>query len=252
MGTLGSFSRYETSRSELFTTITYIPFRRIVWSVNTVPTITNIVTSLHPVLICVWCHLTLARTTSAHVCGTSVVLGPWYSVRVLIQHSVITLRATSMADTDINAINNKKRVQFLSCDRSTRSCICPCRQNITDTHKRHIHNPVLLSQDRNYTCFFSHKVSLHTNTFFHLCTWRRMPSASNTAETSQLFTQLVVVRKMASSECILQGAKKKLNSEGATPETVGKMRENSPFVSLVRRLVCGLALSCRTWFIPPV
>jgi len=33
------------------------------------------------------------------------VLGPWYSVRVLIQYSVITLRATSMADTDIDAIN---------------------------------------------------------------------------------------------------------------------------------------------------
>jgi len=65
----------------------------------------NIVTSLHPVLMCVWCHLTLARATSAHVCGTSVVLGPWYSVRVLIQYSVITFRATSMADTDIDAIN---------------------------------------------------------------------------------------------------------------------------------------------------
>ena len=32
-------------------------------------------------------------------------LGPWYSERVLIQYSVITLRATSMADTDIDAIN---------------------------------------------------------------------------------------------------------------------------------------------------
>ena len=32
--------------------------------------------------------------------------------------------------------------------------ICPCRQNITDTHKRHIRDPVLLSQDRNYTCNF--------------------------------------------------------------------------------------------------
>ena len=35
----------------------------------------------------------------------SVVLGPWYSVRVLIQYSVITFRATSMADTNIDAIN---------------------------------------------------------------------------------------------------------------------------------------------------
>jgi len=96
--------------------------------------------------------LALARATSAHVCGTSVVLGLWYSVRVLIQHSVIKFGATSMANTDIDAINNnKKHIQFLSCDRSTGSCICPCRQNITDTHKRHIHDPVLLSQDRNYT-----------------------------------------------------------------------------------------------------
>ena len=67
----------------------------------------------------------------------------------LIQHSVITFRATSMADIDIDAINNKKHVQFLSCDRSTGSCTCPCWQNITDTHKRHIHDPLLLSQDRN-------------------------------------------------------------------------------------------------------
>ena len=36
---------------------------------------------------------------------TSVVLGPWYSVRVLIQYCVITFRATSMAHTDIDAIN---------------------------------------------------------------------------------------------------------------------------------------------------
>jgi len=33
------------------------------------------------------------------------VLGSLYSVRVLIQYSVITLRATSMADTDIDVIN---------------------------------------------------------------------------------------------------------------------------------------------------
>ena len=32
-------------------------------------------------------------------------LGPWYSVRVLIQYSVVTFRATSMADTDSDAIN---------------------------------------------------------------------------------------------------------------------------------------------------
>jgi len=51
----------------------------------------------------------LAHATSAHVCGMSVVLGPWYSVRALIQHSVIRFRATSMADTDIDDINNKKQ-----------------------------------------------------------------------------------------------------------------------------------------------
>jgi len=118
-------------------------------------------TSLHPVLICVWCQLTLARATSAHVCGTSVVLGPWYSVRVLIQHSVITFRATSMADTDIDVIDNKKHVQFLSCDRSTGSCICPCRQYITDMHKRHIHDLVLLSQDRNCVCIYISYVYTH-------------------------------------------------------------------------------------------
>ena len=72
----------------------------------------SIVTSLHPVLICVWCHLTLARATSAHVCGTSVVLGAWYSVRVLIQYSVITFRATSMADNDVDAINKKNTYNF--------------------------------------------------------------------------------------------------------------------------------------------
>jgi len=106
--------------------------------------------------------LTWARATSAHVCvcGTSVVLGLWYSVRVLIQHSVTMFRATSMADTDIDAINNKKHVQFLSCDSSTGSCICPCQQNITDMHKRHIHDPVLLSQDRNCTCFLLHRLLL--------------------------------------------------------------------------------------------
>jgi len=130
--------------------LTCICLRRRVWNKKS----RNIVTSLRPVLICVWCHLTLARATSAHVCGTSVVLGPWYSVRVLIQYSVVTFRATSMADTDIDGINNKRHVQCLSCDRSTGSCICPCRQNITDMHKRHIHDPALLSQDRNCTFFF--------------------------------------------------------------------------------------------------
>ena len=74
-------------------------------------------------------------------------------VKGLIQYSVITFRATGMADTDIDAIN-KNTYNFYLCDRSTGSCICPCRQNITDTHKRHIHDPVLLSQERNYTCSY--------------------------------------------------------------------------------------------------
>ena len=38
----------------------------------------------------------------------SVVLGPWYSVRVFIQYNVIMFRATSMADTNIDAIKQKK------------------------------------------------------------------------------------------------------------------------------------------------
>jgi len=33
------------------------------------------------------------------------VVGPWYSVRVLIQYSVVTFRATSMVHSDIDAIN---------------------------------------------------------------------------------------------------------------------------------------------------
>jgi len=63
--------------------------------------------------------------------------------------------------------------KFLSCDRSTRLCICLrldlyvsqvlvlCVSVIfftCDMYKsslRHIHDPVLLSQDRNYTCNFS-------------------------------------------------------------------------------------------------
>ena len=40
-------------------------------------------------------------------------------------------------------------------------------------------------------------------------------------------------------------------SESATPETVGKMTENSPVASLVRRMMCSPGLSCRrTWFTP--
>jgi len=42
----------------------------------------------------------------------SVVLGPWYSVRVLIQYSVITFRAISMADTNIDAIKKQKKAEY--------------------------------------------------------------------------------------------------------------------------------------------
>ena len=42
----------------------------------------------------------------------SVVLGPWYSVRVFIQYSVITFRATSMADTNIDAIKKQKNAEY--------------------------------------------------------------------------------------------------------------------------------------------
>jgi len=41
------------------------------------------------------------------------VLGPWYSVCVLIQYSVVTFRATSMADTNIDAINKSKYNVYL-------------------------------------------------------------------------------------------------------------------------------------------
>ena len=39
-------------------------------------------------------------------------LGPWYSVRVLIQYSVITFRATSMADTSIDVIKKQKKAEY--------------------------------------------------------------------------------------------------------------------------------------------
>ena len=39
-------------------------------------------------------------------------LGPWYSVRVLRQYSVITFRATSMADTDNDAIKKQKKAEY--------------------------------------------------------------------------------------------------------------------------------------------
>jgi len=41
-----------------------------------------------------------------------VVFGPWYGVRVLIQYSVITFRATSMADTNIDAIKKQKKAEY--------------------------------------------------------------------------------------------------------------------------------------------
>ena len=39
-------------------------------------------------------------------------LGPWYSVRVLIQYSVITFCATSMADTNIDVFNKQKEAEY--------------------------------------------------------------------------------------------------------------------------------------------
>ena len=44
-------------------------------------------------------------------------------------------------------------VQFLSCDRSTGSCICLLCVSVIFCQQGHIHDPVLLSQDRNYTWF---------------------------------------------------------------------------------------------------
>jgi len=57
-----------------------------------------------------------------------------------------------MANTDSDAINKNTYNFYLVIE--VPGHICPCRQNITDTHKRLVHDPVLLSQDRNYTCFY--------------------------------------------------------------------------------------------------
>jgi len=40
------------------------------------------------------------------------VLGPWYSVRVFIQYSVITFRVTRMADTNTDAIKKQKKAEY--------------------------------------------------------------------------------------------------------------------------------------------
>jgi hypothetical protein len=78
------------------------------------------------------------------------------------------------------------------------------------------------------------------------------------AKASELLThavfQLVVVRKTASSECILQGGKK-VEVGGCRIKTVegwgGTLYPTVAIASLVRGLVCGLALSCgrMIWFI---
>ena len=44
--------------------------------------------------------------------------------------------------------------KFLSCDRSTGSCICLLCVSVIFCRQGHIHDPVLLSQDRNYTFVF--------------------------------------------------------------------------------------------------
>ena len=46
-----------------------------------------------------------------------------------------------------------KHVQFPFCDRSTGSCICLLCVSVIFCQQGHIHDPVLLSQDRNCTCF---------------------------------------------------------------------------------------------------
>ena len=43
--------------------------------------------------------------------------------------------------------------KFLSCDRSTGSCICLLCVSVIFCRQGHIHHPVFLSQDRNCTCF---------------------------------------------------------------------------------------------------
>ena len=39
-------------------------------------------------------------------------LGPWYSVRVLTQYSVIKFRATSIVDTNIDAFKKQKEAEY--------------------------------------------------------------------------------------------------------------------------------------------
>ena len=58
-------------------------------------------------------------------------LGPWYSVRVLIQYSVITFRATSMADTNIDAFKKQKEAEY---DRQYAKKINVTRQKINVTY----------------------------------------------------------------------------------------------------------------------
>ena len=77
-------------------------------------------------------------------------LGPWYSVRVSIQYSVITFRATSMAATNIDAIKKQKKAEYdrqyakkinvnitsTFNDRSTGSYIC-LRLHLSMSHVKY-------------------------------------------------------------------------------------------------------------------
>ena len=60
-------------------------------------------------------------------------------------------RLTAVAQEQIYVKGKHK----ISCDRSTGSCICLLCVSVIFCRQGHIHDPVLLSQDGNYTCFIN-------------------------------------------------------------------------------------------------
>ena len=56
-------------------------------------------------------------------------------------------------EISLSEIEKEKTIKFLSCDRSTGTCVCLLCVSVIFCRQGHIHDPVLLSQDRNYTCF---------------------------------------------------------------------------------------------------
>jgi len=71
-------------------------------------------------------------------------------LKIRVEGSPTTARHCAASNS---SLCSKKHVQFLSCDRSTGSCICLLCISVIFCWQGHIHDPVLLSQDRNCTCF---------------------------------------------------------------------------------------------------